>query len=69
MAVQHGQLLVGALLLCLGSSYGTKITCKAPTPGQKTVYQFSEMDILEQQTIPFTRYTGKVLAIMNVATF
>lgn len=27
------------------------------------------MDIMETETIQFTRYTGKVLAIMNVATF
>ena len=69
MAVQKGQLLFGALLLCLGSSYASKINCDPPAPGAKKVYGFSAMDIMETETIQFTRYSGKVLAIMNVATF
>lgn len=69
MAVQNGQLLLGALLLCLGSTYGQKITCTPPAPGAKKVYEFSAVDILEKENISFTRYTGKVLAVMNVATF
>ena len=69
MAVQGGQLLIGALFLCLGITHGQKITCEPVAPGARKVYEFSAVDIEEKQNISFTKYTGQVLAIMNVATF
>ena len=69
MDVERGQILLGALLLCLGTSYGTKITCKYPTPSTKTVYGFNETDINGTKTIPLSCFSGQVLAIMNVASF
>ena len=69
MAVLKGQVLFGTLLLCLGSSYETRIQCTPSPPGSHTVYGFSAVNINETETIPFSRYTGQVLAIMNVATF
>ena len=69
MAVKRGQLLFGALLVCLGTTYGQKVTCEPVAPGAKKVYEFSAVDITETQNISFSRYNGQVLAIMNVATF
>ena len=55
--------------MCLGITNGQKITCEPVAPGAKKVYEFSAVDIMEKENISFTRYSGQVLAIMNVATF
>jgi len=60
--------LGGAVLLgLLAYVHGTRIECIPMDT--RTVYDFNATNIYENETISLSRYQGKVLAVMNTATY
>lgn len=69
MAIPKGQLFAATLLGFLAAVNGKRVSCENVAPEAKTVYDFSAMNIYENETISFSRYKGDVLAIINLATY
>lgn len=48
---------------------GVMMDCQQPASVDTTIYDFSLMDIMKTKTINLTDYMGKVVLIVNVATY
>lgn len=68
MNYQIGQFGVTALLCWVTFVGGTRVICDANNSSE-TVYNFSAINIYENETIPLSRYEDRVLVVINVATY
>ena len=66
------RLLVGAVLTVLSPVWG-QINgvgrCHVPNSENTTLYDFSLQNVHKNETIDFSSYRGKVVLLVNVATY
>jgi len=51
------------------ASAGVMMDCHQPSSDKESIYDFSLMDIHKTKTINLSDYKGKVVLIVNVATY
>ncbi|KAL1452540.1 hypothetical protein WDU94_006762 [Cyamophila willieti] len=74
---QSGFFLCAVLLLFVKNGHTQDTTTVNIAPYRKcyddsgggSFHDFESMDLHERETIPLSRYTGKVLLVVNVASF
>lgn len=63
-----GMLTAFCSLLAIASA-GVMLECNQPDTDETTIYDFSLMDVHKQRNISLSEYRGKVVLIVNVATY
>lgn len=69
MLALYGQLFAAALAGLLAPLQGIRITCDTVPVNETSVYDFAPLNIYENETVSLSKYSGRVVAIMNVATY
>ncbi|OWF53246.1 hypothetical protein KP79_PYT06387 [Mizuhopecten yessoensis] len=69
MAESSGVLALATLLTTLALGAGAGFRCNPPSTTTETIYDYVLPDILGQRNISLSAYKGKVVNIMNVATY
>ncbi|OWF48100.1 hypothetical protein KP79_PYT03810 [Mizuhopecten yessoensis] len=64
-----GVAVFAAFFGLLSSVSGQTVVCSQPANSTSSVYDFSIQDIYQQRTMNLSEYRGKVLLVVNVATY